>query len=132
MTGPLPLPLARAFPPKIQTGRLATVLLRGLDRLALTLAWLAANLLMALGLCVLVVALVGHLSFAGFFLEIGNLAAHYASANPSQRGRFDAGLVLAIAAMTAVIALARWRSFVGANLRPAHPSGEQLPGEHLP
>lgn len=78
----------------IDPGRLAELSLR-------VVGWSAVTLLSALGLIVVLFALFGGLTLDGFFAQIANIGARYASADADRRHGFyavigDACLVAAI------------------------------------
>jgi hypothetical protein len=65
------------------------------------LGWSAVSLLAAGGLFVFLFAAFGSFTLEGFFLHIGNLAAHYATADVARRSAFQTDLIVVVAIATA-------------------------------
>lgn len=81
-------------------------------------AWLALNLLAAIGILALLFALLANASWTEFFREGGNLAMHFLAASPASQLTFERlvmGLLLAFAGLLSLSRLTTLR----AALHPA-------------
>lgn len=76
-------------------------------------AWLALNLLAAIGILALLFALLANASWAGFFREGGNLATHFLAAPPASQLTFERlvmGLLLVFACLVSLSRLTSLRA----------------------